>query len=196
MTRDPGYPQYPPQLGEQPDWPLGPVDFSGDVPPPPGYRCSICSAHGVRLWREYQTYASTLTLHCFDCAILRAGGPGRKYDWDIEHRGPNYTPDDGEIDGLVGAVPTAEGDTFWGYGSLYAEGVSWWWGLRPQPGAEWTHEQQLMAQRDSWRKCHKTTKRMGDYDRKLLNAWVHRGKDLEKRLTALGVKLEDWSPLR
>lgn len=192
MTRHPDYPTNPPTLG--PDFALGPVNFDGDTPPPDGYRCTICKASGVRLWRDYGTFLSHQTLHCFNCTILHAGGPKRKYDWDIERRGPDYTPDDCEIDGLVAAIPTAEDDTFWGYTSVPSEGVAWWFGLTPRPSYYWTEAHALKVQRDIWRKHADSWKRIRDSEQKNINAWIARVNDLEDRMRKAGLHVEDWRP--
>ena len=111
---------------------LGTVDYAGRTPPA-GYRCAECGAHGVKLWREYQTFVEHQVLRCVDCACrdqkkdaTTVGEDGRRllveYDW-----GREQTSD--QIGWLVPAVPTAEGDTFWGYTSVPEDGCRWWYGL-------------------------------------------------------------------
>jgi hypothetical protein len=192
MSNKPTYPTRPPELGDQPDWPLGPVDFSDDAPPPPpGYRCLICKAHGVRLWREYNCIATAITLHCFDCAILKNGGKTTK---PYAFEKGTYTPDDGEIAGLVVAIPTTEGDTFWGYSSVPAEGIVWWRSLAPRPGAQRVGSDKLRVQRDQWRDSYETLHELREIEKQLLHKWIRRTEDLEARLTALGQNVDGWRP--
>ena len=92
------------------------------------YVCTGCGAANCRLWREYQTCADATKLLCCDCSEqnqkrrckLDSDEPGMKHD---------------QIGWLVPAVPTPEWDTFWGYTSVPAAGVKWWYDLplRPRP---------------------------------------------------------------
>ena len=50
---------------------------------PDNYKCSRCAAHGVKLWRQYNTMASHLELLCCRCA-----NPKRAADMSIEGRSP------------------------------------------------------------------------------------------------------------
>lgn len=187
----PAYPTRPAELGEQSDWPLGPVDFGGDAPPPPGYRCLLCGASGVRLWREYNCIATAITLHCFDCAILKNGGTEKQYRFE---RGEHYTPDDSEIAGLVAAIPTAEGDTFWGYSSVPAEGCVWWRSLSPRPCVHLLGSDKLRVQRDEWRKSCETLQRLREIELRLMDSWIGRARDLEQRIAAVGLVVDEWRP--
>lgn len=36
---------------------------------PNGYRCDVCGATGVRLYRRYQSFLENQKLHCTCCAI-------------------------------------------------------------------------------------------------------------------------------
>ncbi len=96
---------------------------------PDAYRCSQCPAHGVKLWRQYQTCADYIKLLCCDCAVhdqvVRSSiEPG------------TVVGDDGKIDfcgmrsdqigWLVPAVPCEDDDTYWGYTSVPQAGVEWW----------------------------------------------------------------------
>lgn len=98
---------------------------------PPDYKCSGCGAHGVKLWRQYQTAADCIRLKCAECAI--------KNDNPIDGHAPSSASelgDDGrwkgayghtdKIGDLVPAVPDEEGVSFWGYTSVPQEGVDWW----------------------------------------------------------------------
>lgn len=108
---------------------FGRVDFqSGTVPK--AYRCGTCGAHGVKLWREYQTFLSQQTLECASCV-----GKSQKKDvsemnaegqvpWVVA---PGFTPQwTTSIGWRVPAVPTAEGDTMWGFSSAPYDALMWW----------------------------------------------------------------------
>lgn len=94
---------------------LGRVNYDA-VLPPHNYRCQKCGIHGVRLWREYNTFVCYNSLTCWDCA---EGTDGKGDSVDGFRRG------------LCAAVPTEEGDTYWGIGSLPAFGFVWWRRLPP-----------------------------------------------------------------
>ena len=91
---------------------------------PKGYKCTTYGKHGCQLWREYQTCAVYINLVCCDCA-------GKSQEVDVS--GIDET---GKIDfeGMrcdqigfrVPAVPTEDGDTYWGYTSVPEDGVNWW----------------------------------------------------------------------
>lgn len=81
--------------------------------PPPEYVCSACGLTGVRLFRQYQTFADCISLLCTKCAIKDQG------EDSISHIPHN-------IGWLVAAVPTENGDTYWGYTSVPNAGVRWW----------------------------------------------------------------------
>lgn len=80
------------------------------------YKCAICGIDGVRLWRDYNTCANAVDLRCVVCAA--------KLDKKLE--GPFVFADGDQLGGLVPAVPTEDGSTFWGYSSVDGEGVLWW----------------------------------------------------------------------
>ena len=82
---------------------------------PTGYCCNECGTSGVKLWRAYQTFLDHQTLRCYRCAIA-----DQKV---IEEQ----TADSDSIGWLVPAVPTEEGDTFWGYSAVPEPGVKWWY---------------------------------------------------------------------
>ncbi len=96
---------------------------------PPEYKCSKCEATGVKLWRQYQTFANHIALLCFDCAyedqseqVMSAS----KREMITGH----FHPSGDSIGWLVPAVPSEE--TFWGYTSTPEEGVRWWHRLQPE----------------------------------------------------------------
>ena len=89
-----------------------PFQYSNQTTPD-RYRCE-CGASGVRLYRRYQTMLDNQRLLCRACALKDQ----KKTDPDLvsEH----------SIGWLVAAVPTEEGDTYWGYTSVPEAGVKWW----------------------------------------------------------------------
>lgn len=131
---------------------LGPVDYSAGAPE--AYRCTTCGAHGCKLWREYQTFADYSELVCCDCAgesqnedvgtidadgrrenlyrytrrqrrqVARRGTRGRRGAGSVPKSVAHGRTD--TIGWRVPAVPTEEGDTFWGYTSVPDAGVQWW----------------------------------------------------------------------
>lgn len=97
---------------------MGPVDY-GSATTPEGYHCEHCEAAQVKLWRRYQTFLDQQTLLCAACVEAETGerleGKGHSIGW------------------WVGAVPTADGETFWGYTSVPEAGVAWWDRLPKHP---------------------------------------------------------------
>ncbi len=93
------------------------------------YACARCGAAYCKLWRQSNTCADSVRLLCVDCA-----GKDQKRDVsDVDAEGKVADPDLGmrcdQIGWLVPAVPTPDGETFWGYTSVPEEGVVWWKGL-------------------------------------------------------------------
>lgn len=87
--------------------------MSYKIDQPEKYKCSKCGAAGVRLWRQYQTFADHIDLLCLACG---EADQKRKID-----------PRETSIGWLVLAVPTADGsDTYWGYTSVPDDGLDWW----------------------------------------------------------------------
>lgn len=115
---------------------FGPVDYNSNVPPEQ-YKCHTCGAHGCKLWREYQTCADYTELACCNCAgksqekdVSDIDEEG-KIPLDPEHYGSGMRCD--QIGWRVPAVPTEEGDTYWGYTSVPEAGVNWWHRLPSKP---------------------------------------------------------------
>lgn len=94
--------------------PLGSVPYDG--PPPDTYCCEECGAVGVKLWRQYNTFLCYLRLLCVDCASKDQG------------KDPEDFPE-AQLGELVAAVPTEDGDSFWGFAAVPPEGVKWWHNL-------------------------------------------------------------------
>lgn len=90
-------------------------------PVPADYKCERCKAHGVKLWREYQTMCPTLL--CGPCAMAAQkkggvlGDDGRREDDGVRTD---------QIGWYVPAVPDEEGVGYWGYTSVPDAGVAWW----------------------------------------------------------------------
>lgn len=75
------------------------------------YRCEVCGASGVKLWREYQTFADKTLLRCVECAEA--------------DQGKKFEPPGHSIGVLVAAVPNDRG-SFWDYTSVPEADVQWW----------------------------------------------------------------------
>lgn len=121
---------------------IGTINYL-EAMPPPGYCCTKCGKHGVKLWRQYQTLADYIELLCATCAVKDQGK-----DWEIGEDGRHADSDFPEvrcdqIGWLVPAVPTEEGDTYWGYTSVPLRGVRWWKRLPTHPGGTSTYKDLL-----------------------------------------------------
>ena len=83
---------------------------------PDGYTCQ-CGKSGVRLYREYQTFLNHITLLCRSCSLIEQNKeqPDQQLESSIGWR--------------VAAVPTEDGETFWGYSSIPDNGCRWWYRL-------------------------------------------------------------------
>jgi hypothetical protein len=78
---------------------------------PEDYVCVNCGIRGVKLWRPYQT--SDVVLTCMDCTEKKEGKPCR-------------LPGTDQIGWSIPAVPTPDGETYWGYTSVPDAGCRWW----------------------------------------------------------------------
>ena len=96
------------------------------------YKCSTCGAENCKLWRLFNTFLSHQRLMCGPCALAdqKQQGPidadGCVYDESIQRHCD-------QIGCHVPAVPTLDGETFWGYSSVPIEGVDWWTSLPSYP---------------------------------------------------------------
>lgn len=99
---------------------LGPVDYSS-IEVPKKYKCTQCGKHGVRLYREYQTFLENQELTCTDCGLERYKKSHNGEDYDFEGKDITF-----EIGWIVAAIPTENGTTYWGYTAVPKEGVDWW----------------------------------------------------------------------
>lgn len=105
-----------------------------DAKTPKHYRCSVCGAKQVKLWRQYQTVADAIELHCCTCAAKDQDRDISDIDQDGLYTG-SYEMRSDQIGGLVPAIPTEDGRTYWGYTSVPSLGILWWKGLPTKPGA-------------------------------------------------------------
>ena len=102
---------------------------AGEVPKT--YKCQICGATHVKLWRKYQAFVEDNTLVCASClSQMHTQGKFMPVFRDTQHGG-SWTDKFGQnisdsIGDFVPAVPTEENDTFWGYSSVPKEGCAWW----------------------------------------------------------------------
>jgi hypothetical protein len=102
------------------------------------YRCGICGARGVKLWREWNTMVCFQTLRCFGCAAKETKKPIRSVDEDGRYESKHGRTDQIEIKGvgtIIPAVPDTTPDenddigehgSYWGYTAVPPEAVAWW----------------------------------------------------------------------
>lgn len=102
---------------------MGPVDYASNAAPTE-YQCGVCGANGRKLWRQYQTFADHISLRCCDCAGYEQGKDVSAINADGERPECGISTD--SIGWLVPAVPTEDGETYWGYTSVPRAGVGWW----------------------------------------------------------------------
>ena len=96
---------------------------------PPPYKCSGCAAHGVKLWRQYNTVASAIELKCVECLVRENNDewtPKDASEVDADGRWEGKYQKGDQIAHHVPAVPDEEGYSFWGYTSVPQAGVDWW----------------------------------------------------------------------
>lgn len=105
--------------------PLGPVDYAS-AEPPGRYRCADCGAHGVKLWRESEQFATLVRLRCCDCTGRFQDESVADIDESGRVRTMGYTARTDQIGSSLPAVPSPDGRTFWGYTSVPDEAVRWW----------------------------------------------------------------------
>lgn len=98
------------------------------------YRCSECGAENCKLWRSYQTFLEHQTLTCLPCTLRDQWKSIQETDEDkTKGRESISIRNIDQIGWRVAAVPTEDGETYWGYTSVPDGGVSWWWGLPTFP---------------------------------------------------------------
>jgi len=102
------------------------VEFYHTNEVPDFYKCSVCGAKGIKLWRQYNTCPDYLELMCAPC-----GCKNQKIEDNVDEQGKAAL---GILQGmrcdqlmsLVPAVPCEDSDTYWGYTSVPELGVQWW----------------------------------------------------------------------
>ena len=92
---------------------------------PSEYKCYKCGKHGVKLWRDYQTFLEGQELLCCVCAAESQQKDISSMDNDGRYA-PKGTYRIDQIGWLVPAVPKEDGTTLWGYTSVPQAGVEWW----------------------------------------------------------------------
>ncbi len=97
---------------------------------PSNYTCCQCHAHGVKLWRRYQSYS--VGLLCARCAAAdqRKDISGLCSDG----RYPSEFGLTDQIGWFIPAVPCEDSGDWWGYTSVPGPGVDWWRNLPNFPG--------------------------------------------------------------
>lgn len=103
---------------------------------PAGYRCANCFAQGCKLWRRSNTCLEAIELLCVECAGENQKQDVSDIDVDGRHTSSiisNHRTD--QIGWFVPAVPTEDGEAFWGYTSVPDDGVAWWRALPSRPDA-------------------------------------------------------------
>lgn len=97
--------------------------FKYTSPTPEGYECYRCHMTGVKLWREWNTFLDQQQLLCHDCIhIVKKDQVERNKEMTETYR----IPETDQLGGMAPAVPTEDGQTFWGYSSVPSAGVEWW----------------------------------------------------------------------
>ena len=143
-----------PKAKRRPKVTTAPFSYS-DAGTPKGYKCGECGATGVKLWREWNTFLDYQTLRCVKCAC-----GGKKQDI-ITKEVHDVTAMDCQVQHpkagtLAAAIPTEEGDTYWGYTSVPTLGCIWWYNL---PGPRWTaveiknYIEQAKSNLQLWKDC-------------------------------------------
>ena len=94
--------------------------LNGEVPE--NYICGVCGASNCKLWRPYQTFI--IELYCAECAAEDQNKCISDLDSDGRRTESHQKID--SIGWLVPAVPTEEGDGYWGYTSVPEKGCQWW----------------------------------------------------------------------
>lgn len=114
---------------------MGTVNY-GVATTPLQYHCGQCGVLGVKLWREYNTFLDHQSLLCARCACSEQNGRTDKgftvtanADGGVQVRidaGDEYQNYGDQIGWRIPAVPTEDGETYWGYTSVPDDGVAWW----------------------------------------------------------------------
>lgn len=101
------------------------------------YVCAVCGESGVKLWRQYNTFACNVDLHCALCALKadkRVKGP-------VDDRGllpmpytnPAHNAKTDQLGNLMPAIALDDFDGYWGYCSAPGDRCRWWRNLPTYP---------------------------------------------------------------
>ena len=99
---------------------------------PVNYFCHECNKTGVKLWREYNTFADQTALLCAKHAATNQNKDISNMDSKGKFIDKSYKYETGKCDQIgwfVPAIPTEDEESFWGYTSVPQDGVEWWWNL-------------------------------------------------------------------
>ena len=97
------------------------------------YICSGCSAQGVKLWRRFNTFTGPIMLLCAACSCESQLLPNDVDDMGESIHGHSSSTDT-NIGSFVRAIPTEEGDTFWGHTVVPHHRIIWWISLPTREG--------------------------------------------------------------
>ena len=103
---------------------IGPVDYASKKTPF-GYRCGSCHGSRCKLWRDVRMLATDVELKCGRCVCWGVYGYEKFINDDGKIRDKEHGLTD-QIGGWLPAVPTEDGNTFWGYTSVPKAAVAWW----------------------------------------------------------------------
>lgn len=120
------------------------------------YVCSSCERSGVKLWRDYNAFLDHCELKCAECVTPAQVEYEAKHYTEQNRSSLGALDPDGlftfrssdQLGGLVPAVPTPDGETFWSYSSVPPEDILWWYALPTYPDAR-----ELRCQRQLIRKA-------------------------------------------
>jgi len=93
------------------------------------YVCGECGASEVKLWRRYQTFLNHQSLLCAAHTAADQHADVAAIDSEGRYLDPQVGFRVDSVGWMVPAVPTDDGETFWGYTSIPQVGVDWWRGL-------------------------------------------------------------------
>ena len=100
--------------------------FSYTTPGPEGYACARCAAVGCKLWRQSYTMADAVELLCVVCA----GHDQEIYTGSVAADGRRTSDTTGfptdQIGFFLPAIPTEDGEAYWGYTSVPPAARVWW----------------------------------------------------------------------
>ncbi len=98
------------------------IDVYASKTVPANYKCQVCGASGIKLWRMYMTTAPDLL-----CASCAAKDQGQDISTLDEHGelDNGYGGGTDQIGWFIPAVPSPDG-SYWGYASIPERASRWW----------------------------------------------------------------------